>query len=339
MKNYLLKLKIVLLPFFIITILSSLFWVFIYWLLIIKAELNIKDTIVEFFIPITIPTIPLFIWLKPAINKLKFKNDRIPDIYLFVCWVTMFLSLMFSIKLMKTVISTITKVENISELNNHDKSAYYYISEYELSNNLLEKSYSSYTSGQYNQHLNINLFFTVPIVNKNEKLIEPKNYKVWMCQKFKTKESNRNSNQEINRIFRLFQKNTDIQYSNQKKPKYFKRLYYSEQKIQALKAIEKIQPGFNQDKIIILSPLWENPKKSLKKDFLQAITVLSVGIVFFLLILIAPKLKKSRNKASSKIKDTDLSELLSLIIPKKGTKVITPILLWINIIVFIVTVL
>ena len=339
MKNYFLKLKEVLIPFLVINILTSILFIIIYWLLIIKGEINIKDKIVNFFIPIALPWIPLYIWLRPAIKKLQIKNDRIPFLYLLVSWILIFFFSIFSVQFIKKAIGTVTKVKNVSEIYQSEKTIYYNIADYDLSNNLVEKSFSTYRSGKHNQHVNLDIFFTVPIVNENDKLTEPKYYKLWMCQKFSTQESSHKNESEINRAFRFFEKNTISEYLNQDKPIYFERLPYSEQKIQALKAIEKTQPGFNHDDVLILSPLKHNPKDDIKRHLKNMVVSFFSGIVFFLLVLIAPKLKKSRNKAKSRRKDTDLSEALSLIIPKKGIKVITPILLWINIIVFIVTVL
>ncbi len=339
MKNYFLKLKEVLIPFLVINILTSIVWVIIYWLLIIKAEINIKDNIVNIFIPMALPWIPLYIWLRPAIKKLQIKNDRIPFLYLLVSWILIFFFTIFSVQFIKKAIGTVTKVKNVSELYQSEKTVYYSIADYDFSNNLVEKSFSTYRSGKHNQHVNLDIFFTVPIVNKNEKLIEPKYYNFWMCQKFSTRESSHKSKSEINRAFRFFEQNTINEYLNQEKPLYFERLPYSEQKIQALNATEEIQPGFNHNDVLILSPLKHNPKDNVRGHLKSMIVSFLSGVVFFLLILIAPKLKKSKNKAKSKFENSDLSETLSFLIPKKRTYIITPILLWINIIIFIVTVL
>lgn len=339
MKNYFLKLKVVLIPFLVINILTSIFWIFLYWLLIIKSEINLKDNIVNIFLPLALPWIPLYIWLRPAIKKLQIKNDRLPIIYLTLSWILIFLFTIFSVQFMQKAIGTVTKVKNVSELYQIQKTAYYNISEYDLSINLVEKSFTTYRSGKHNQYVNLDIFFTVPIVNKNEKLIEPKYYKFWVCQKFSTKESSYKSDREINRAFRFFERNTTNKYLDQEKASYFKILPYSEQKIQALNAIEKIQPGFNHDDVIILSPLNHNPKNDIKWHLKHMIITLLSGIIFFLLVLIAPKLKTPKNKAKSKSQGSDLHEVLLFLIPKKGTYFITPILLWINIIVFIVTVL
>ena len=335
MKNYFLKLKEVLIPFLVINILTSIVWVIIYWLLIIKAEINIKDNIVNIFIPMALPWIPLYIWLRPAIKKLQIKNDRIPFLYLLVSWILIFFFTIFSVQFIKKAIGTVTKVKNVSELYQSEKTVYYSIADYDFSNNLVEKSFSTYRSGKHNQHVNLDIFFTVPIVNKNEKLIEPKYYNFWMCQKFSTRESSHKSKSEINRAFRFFEQNTINEYLNQEKPLYFERLPYSEQKIQALNATEEIQPGFNHNDVLILSPLKHNPKDNVRGHLKSMIVSFLSGVVFFLLILIAPKLKKSKNKAKSKFENSDLSETLSFLITKKRTYIITPILLWINIIIFI----
>lgn len=338
MKNYFLKLKEVLIPFIIINVLTSLFWLLIYWLLIIKAEVNIKDDIVNVFVPIGLPWIPILIWFKPIIKKIKFKSNKIPDLYLFATWIIMFSLIFTSLSFMKTALGKLTDVKTISDLYQSEKTAYYSIAEYDLSNNLVEKSFSVYRSGKHNQYVNLDIFFTVPIVNKNEKLIGPKHYKFWMCQKFNTQTSSRKSDSEINSLFRSFERNTIKEYSNQKKSKYFVRLHHSEQKIQALEAIEKIQPGFNHDDVIILSPIKQNPKDKVGTYFKNMILSIFSGIVFFLIVLIAPKLKPKRKiKKSKKIKE-QLYNTLSFIIPK-GTHFISTTLIWINVIVFLIMIL
>ncbi|OIQ18070.1 MAG: hypothetical protein BM557_07590 [Flavobacterium sp. MedPE-SWcel] len=86
MKDYILKLRTVLIPFIIINILNVALWLFLYWLFVLTFEIKIVE---KYLLMIVLfgSHIPMYIWLWPRIKRLKIKkdkNDKVTSLYYFI---------------------------------------------------------------------------------------------------------------------------------------------------------------------------------------------------------------------------------------------------------------
>src|SRR5690349_17419906 len=78
------KLRIIYVPFLLITVGFILVYTLLHWLLFIKAAIPLKEDIVRFWLPFGLPIIPILIWLRPRLKLLSFKNDNASFAYQFL---------------------------------------------------------------------------------------------------------------------------------------------------------------------------------------------------------------------------------------------------------------
>ncbi|OIQ18069.1 MAG: hypothetical protein BM557_07585 [Flavobacterium sp. MedPE-SWcel] len=226
----------------------------------------------------------------------------------------------------------VTEIDTISVSTNYDKTSYYHIKNYDIDSSLIKQSQSVYRSGKRNEQTNLDIFFTVPMVYKSGKKPPFKYYKFWICEKFNTNERSSESQTVISRNFNHFKREATKTFYTQGKSEYFKRLNYSNQKIKAIYEIEKMHPYYNSDEVFILEPISRNPRDMISKSFKWVVISFFTGIIFFILILIKPRLKPYR-----KPKYETIVFLYRLIKPKRGC-FISPILLCLYIIIFTISV-
>ena len=81
------KLKLVYKPFVIIAIILTAGYTFLNWLLFIKLHAFSPDEdILNLWIPMALPWIPVLIWLRPRIKLLNLKRKKgdLPGLYIFI---------------------------------------------------------------------------------------------------------------------------------------------------------------------------------------------------------------------------------------------------------------
>jgi hypothetical protein len=87
------KVRLIYLPFLVMTISFIVLYTFLNWLLFIKTNtFSIKEDIVNFWLPFGLPWIPLLLWLRPRIKLLKLTggNGNLPFLYQFIAALAMY---------------------------------------------------------------------------------------------------------------------------------------------------------------------------------------------------------------------------------------------------------
>lgn len=339
MKNIKQKVQHILLPYIYITLGSTLFYLLFYWIFAIKSETNIKDSLINFIIPGIIATIAHLLWLRPRVKQLVFKNENGPSFYYMV-------AIGFNLWLMVVCANLLTLKTNdlvhlkvISEIETKQESRFYTISNFDILDQYGSSTFTVSRSGKNNQHVDFNLYFSAPIVIKNEKRANINGHKYWICEEYHLQKSAHDSDGELNKAFSDFANTCDLEFHNQTYLEgldHFEKIKYSDKKIQGIEAIKKSMPGEIPDNIILLetttSKLSDDANSFTKYIFISFFS----GIGVFFLLLLFPKYKEAKPNQKKRIKkQDDLRDMLMFLVPR-GEHYITSILLDINIVVFIV---
>jgi hypothetical protein len=163
-----LKLKLVYKPFIIIAIILTAGYTFLNWLLFIKFHaFSVDEDIVNFWIPFALPWIPILIWLRPRIKLLNLKRKKgdLPGLYIFMAGFAMCAPIIVAQSYLETASGKLTRLEKISELQNHEPTKYYSLKNFYIDKANIGGQPVFDVSGKNNSEFNMNLYVVVPILN------------------------------------------------------------------------------------------------------------------------------------------------------------------------------
>lgn len=167
----------------------------------IKYEIiDINEESWEVWLPMGLPWIPILIWLRPRFRVLIFKNDYDKGRFFLqlISALTITACMMVSQSYLTTATGKLEKLKNINEISVKEKVRYYKIANFKVNPNYRSSYTNVETSGKYNQHLNFNIYFILPIFTDSVEKV-PYNQKYWYGIKFQEQISNRISEKEKRR--------------------------------------------------------------------------------------------------------------------------------------------
>ena len=370
MKKQSKKLRLLYLPFLIIAISVIGGYTFLNWLIICKLQfISIKDIIVSFIIPFILPWIPILIWLRPRIKLLNLETKRdsnLPFLYQLIAAFAIAAPTIVAQAYLDTATGKLTELDNISQIDKQEATKYY-----TLNNCYVDKEHLSYTnkfevSGKYSEDLNLLIYVVCPIL-KSKKMSEdllrkgsgnsnpviiidgkqaPDDYlvrdtvKAWLGIVYKDRMSNSLSSEEKEKLVKLFAQNSQYEFNNAELSKfvYLKRQGNTEDLDEYIKAI-KSSSLVSMTNTVLISV--NEPFESRNGNkFAWIFGAFGIGTFIWLIMILIPKFKEKEleNFEEGKpTKDYDLSDSLSLLIPKKEY-FITPIILDLNLLIFIIMV-
>lgn len=337
MKGISYKLRLIYKSFALIAIGFLLIYTFLHWLLIIKAGISIKEEIVKFWLPFGLPVIPIFFALRPRIKLLHFKNDNSYFFYLLVACFAIAIPTIIAQEYLVTATGKLTEIENVSQIEKHDKTKYYVLNNYYIDKQHIAIQNTASVSGRHNENLNMLIYIVMPIVEKNGDAVTPEN-KYWLGKQYNERISNRLSDQEKEDRYEAFVEKCQKEFEETD----FSRFTYlevvgnTEQHNEYNIALEKINVIPSADKIVFeakTEPFEARNGKKLPWIFGS----LAIGLLAYLILLLFPKFEESKFeqfKNGEQQKDTDLKEMLAFFIPKKGFCT-TPLIIDINLLIYI----
>ncbi|MDD4970668.1 MAG: rhomboid family intramembrane serine protease [Paludibacter sp.] len=169
------KLRLIYLPFLIITISIIGGYSFLNWLIIIKLQLfPIKDFIVNFIVPFILPWIPILIWLRPRIKLLSLKTKNggdLPFLYQLIAAFAIAIPTIIAQKYLETATGKLTELPNISQIDKYEATKFYKLKDYYIDKEHTSVSKKVEVSGKHNEDLNLRIYIVCPIL-KSKKATE-----------------------------------------------------------------------------------------------------------------------------------------------------------------------
>lgn len=334
------KLKLIYKPFLIIAICFIATYTFLHWALFIKAGIPLKEDILNFWLPFGLPFIPILIWLRPRIKLLHFKNDNGSFGYQFLAVIAIAIPTIIAQEYLITATGKLTSVDNISQIDKTEKTIYYALKDYYIDKQHIAVRNTASVTGKNNTDFNMLIYVAMPIfaniadTNKTE-------CKYWLGKEYNERISNSLSDQEKDSKYKVFaeQKQKEFEETDFSNFKYLEVIGNTEDHDEFNKAIEKSETIKGNQPIVfqaINEPFENRNGKKLEWTFGS----LAIGLLAYFIFLLFPKFQEGQLQKfkSGKIeKDTEIKEMLDFFIPKEGFY-ITPILININLLVFIVMV-
>lgn len=125
------KLRIVYVPFLVVSAICIAAYTFLNWLLFIKFQiLTIDEEILRIWGPFIVGWIAVLVWLRPRINALKFKNSLHHIDYQFVAAAAIAAPTIIAQFYLSTATGVLTSVDRVSEIDQAAQTKYYSITHF-----------------------------------------------------------------------------------------------------------------------------------------------------------------------------------------------------------------
>jgi rhomboid protease GluP len=344
MKSFPLKFRHIFIPFLLVAagfmIVYSLLNV---WLSIQAQRIPLKEDTTDLWLPLTLPAIPLWIWLRSRIKILnlntKKRNSDLAFLYFAVATVAIGIPAHLLQSYLRDAMGELTPLSSISQIREARPTRYYRVNHYYIDTAGAAFKNTSTVSGKNNEYLNYTISIACPMYDGanshdttvNEGTTIPS---AWICINYKEQISNRLESAVRKEKWKAFftESEEDFRSRNLAAFNYLDRIGYTDDREHYRAAIEK-NSGFSSlpAPLFILVP----EKGAFEARTGNQLTWVfgSFGIfLFVLLIMLAiPKLS---GRVVKKAGGVDLKEIGQMLLPRKGY-LATPIIIDVNILIFL----
>lgn len=156
------KIRLVFVPYLIISSVTLIAWTFLHWFLFIKY--NIYQGIIMIIIPSILSLTLILIWLYRKVKLLNIKSNVLVW-YLLVPCLTMGGLSLFGQQYFTLTNSKLTHLSSISQIEQNDPSKFYSLKNFYLDKKHFSLNKQFGSSGKNQQNLEMYIYITVPILN------------------------------------------------------------------------------------------------------------------------------------------------------------------------------
>jgi len=339
------KLNIIFKPFLLTLVGLTVGYTLLHWALFIKLNLfSLKEGITNFIIPLVLTALAAWFFLRPKLKILNLKGNsrgNLPAFYTFVAWIVLTIPLIIAQEYIVTWTGKLTALNSIKEINNYAPTKYYTFKTYYIDKQIIGVHPDFDVSGKNNENFNMHIYVALPVFeNENDTLTnEPLG---WLGIKYNKRISNRLEADEKETEYKAFTNEcqSDFENKNVSSFTYFDRIGNSEDKDEYTEAVKQ-NPVYISNKTIFVGvnePFEARNGKKLQWIFGTAL----IGSLIWLIMLMFPKIDQdqlTRIKAGKPDEEAqkEMHNFIDSLAPKDGY-FITPILIYINIAVFLLMV-
>lgn len=284
------------------------------------------------WVPLGLPWVIIFIWFRRKSKIIKFrKGGDAPFLSQLIVWGTMAAMLGTSQSYLKSSTSDLIQINSIDDLKT-DKPCYLQIENMPV-NKEMGSAYSDFrSSGRYNEHLNIDIYFTYRLQSLN------KGNKYWYGKKYYKQISNKISTELKNKEYLAFFNFAlkDIEAKNFPKSNYYELLPLSDDQENYIKSIGRIEG------LKVVNPIIIEPKKGDFKNrngnkliwFFGSYLIGSFLLLLLIRFTVIDGKELNNQKNGYKSESDDFLDMLKFLIPRDD-HFATSVLININLLVFI----
>ena len=338
MKHFSDRLKILVLPYMLITLLFIVGYTFLNWFLCIYTKwVAIKEMYIDFIFPMLIVVVLVYYFIRPRLHIIQLSPGKDTFGIQMLIGISMLIPTAIAQNYIDKATGTLTEVHRISDISKLPESKYYDVDLFYLDTTHVGLYKTTSVSGKYGQQFNFELYVAIPMFSK-AKDTNGFACKYWIGEYYSKQVSNSLSPAEKSRIANVFMQESERQF----KTTNFSNFTYLEKfrESDELEGYEAaIVRGFYADSknVIVFKRYQEAFESRLGTTFEWIFYSWGIGSLVIFLIFLFVKLNPARIK---KYKNgtlqtkSDLGAFLILLIPRKDFFT-TPILLDLNILIFL----
>ncbi len=335
------KMKLIYLPYLLISICFIGCYSLLHWLLFIKTDfIPLKEDTVNLWLPFLLPWIPVLIWLKPRIKLLRFKNDNGSFGYQLIASMAITFPTIIAQEYLATATGKLTQLENIRQFESKEATKYYSIKNYFIDKQNIGKINTARVSGKHNETLNLLIYIALPLVTNHADSIKGE-CSFFIGKKYSKSISNRLSDEDKDKLFEAFTEESmdEFDRTNFHGFTYLEKLGRSYDHDEYDRALTYSSYVRYKDPVVFIAhnEPFENRNGSKLGWIFKSF---GIGALVWFILLLFPKLHDAsikRFKRGIKSKKPDLKESFALLIPRDGF-FITPIIMNLNILIYLVMV-
>jgi membrane associated rhomboid family serine protease len=164
---------------------------------------------VNYWLAVTLPIIPILIWIRPRIRILKLNDKRknLPFLYQFSLLAAIAVPTIITQTYLETATGKLTTLQSIDQINDKPLTKYYELKEHYVSKNGIAVYQHTAASGKNNEYLGFYIDVACPILSTNNGGYNLSNTglpKAWLCYEFKKNISNNIGDAEKEQEYKAF---------------------------------------------------------------------------------------------------------------------------------------
>ncbi|MGG7033851.1 MAG: hypothetical protein ACI7YS_01510 [Flavobacterium sp.] len=301
------KIKLVFVPYLIISLSTLIGWTFLHWLFFV--DFNIYQGVIMIIVPSVLSLTLILIWLYKRIKLLSIKSERIVW-YLLVPCLTMGGLSLFGQQYFDLTNSKLTHISSISQIDKEEPTKFYLLKNFYLDKKHFSIKKQFGRSGRQGQNLEMYIYITIPILNSVKDTLGS-NCIGWYGVTYnetaygflddhnlnELREIDNNKNvydydENANEINKLVKKsmmkfnNLDINHFL-----YLNRISKTESDYDNYVLAIKNNAKYDTKSDVVLLPVNESLTERANDNLMAALAIFGVGSLLFLIMVISPKLK------------------------------------------------
>ncbi|MES2265762.1 MAG: rhomboid family intramembrane serine protease [Bacteroidota bacterium] len=351
MNRFLLKIRLLFLPFLIIAFCVIAGYTFLNWLIIIQFRLlTLNDEVVELWIPMAIAALSVLLFLYPRIKLLRLKTsrDNLPSLYGFIAAAAIAIPTIISQKYIEAAVGKLTVLDNINLIDKKPETKYYGLKKVFIAKDRAKSHVRFETTGKNNEHLEFYIDVVCPIISspiaenikQGDKRVvsDTLTPKAWLGIEYQEGVSNHLSNEEKQIRYKQFAAETENKFNtgNLTDFVYLERTGNSKKRKSFIKAIGLAPSN------VILEAKFEPFEARTGDKLFWIFSSFGIGATVLLIMVMIPKIDDKRIKVFETSGDKAGRNYLDFVrksLSPKNPAFITALIVAINIIVFMAMVL
>ena len=276
------KLKKIFLPFLLVNVGTILSYGLFRWVFDVKLGiLNIDVEVLDFWMSILLPWVPILLWIRPQLNILKHRKRGRLDNYWTIQWfmsLVIFLPLLNSQEYIVQAGYDLIELDSVEQVSDFQNEKYFRLNNFILYTDHSVSYTIARTSGRANQYLDYNSYTAIPFKEVDH---------TFLGFFYAESLSNRLSDHEKNTLYRGFLNNADqaLSASSFYTAQYFERVPNSRELKGYLNAIETTGEPSETNQAIILKPVYKSFAQRYGNKVDWILGTFAAGIVFIFILL------------------------------------------------------
>jgi len=162
------KLRLIYFPFLMMAVSIIGGYTFLNWIILIDLQLfQFKEMIVNIFVPLFLPWIPVLFWYRRRIKLLKFDTSGNRDPHFFyqlIAVLAIAIPTIIAQGYLETATGKLTELDNISQIDKHIPTKYYSLKNYSIDKKDIETYLTTHVTGKHDESLAIHIYYTCPVL-------------------------------------------------------------------------------------------------------------------------------------------------------------------------------
>jgi hypothetical protein len=290
------KLKIIVVPFILISIGFLMIYSSFYWFVFIRLKLvDLNDDIFGLYVPICISTVLIWFFFRKRLQLLDMTAKH-REFTLIVSWVLLVTPVITFLFYLDRQTAEITHLKNADEILNNRPTMYYSIDNSFQHKNKTGMYVTEAPVGRGNE-IGVGCYFVCPLTNTNDNIYKSD---IWIGIMFGDQFSNRvlDDKERQAKQISTFIDSSITRYTNYNfKTTFLKRLSKSSERDSYLKAIKQSNIPFDDENLIILREETGDYKSRAGTSLWWTIFTLITSNVVWTLLTIFTRLKRKAQKS------------------------------------------